>query len=196
VTDHKTDTDLWRQRAVASVTGAGTPAWEDAEVRHVPGSHTGHGRPNDNGGGPGDGSALVACATCGAILDGDPDEDPTGDAGGTDLRRVRARSELRRRPSDHGRGGSAVTRAMFRDAPGSGSGSSRAGATRSPCARSSSTVVQHCSSELEHGRQREELARVPFVDSSRRAPMDLAGAARRALPGRSGGRRAAQLTAR
>ena len=27
------------------------------------------------------GSLARACATCGALLDGDPDEDPTGDAG-------------------------------------------------------------------------------------------------------------------
>ena len=24
---------------------------------------------------------ILVCATCGALLDGDPDEDPTGDAG-------------------------------------------------------------------------------------------------------------------
>jgi hypothetical protein len=26
-------------------------------------------------------AGLIVCATCGRVLDGDPDEDPTGDAG-------------------------------------------------------------------------------------------------------------------
>lgn len=50
-------------------------------MRHVPGVE-----PTDDGVSQrwdtaASNAAVYACATCGAILDGDPDEDPTGDAG-------------------------------------------------------------------------------------------------------------------
>jgi hypothetical protein len=60
-----------------SASQAVTAATDDAVVRHVPGVDA----TNDGVGEHSSAALAYACATCGVILDGDPDEDPTGDAG-------------------------------------------------------------------------------------------------------------------
>jgi hypothetical protein len=50
-------------------------------VRHVPGVEPAIGGAIEPPGTVAPASAPFACATCGAILNGDPEDDPTGDAG-------------------------------------------------------------------------------------------------------------------
>ena len=50
-------------------------------MRHVPGVEAANGGAIGPSGAVAPASPSFVCATCGAILYGDPDEDPTGDAG-------------------------------------------------------------------------------------------------------------------
>ncbi len=50
-------------------------------MRHVPGVEATYNGVQERPGGVAPPDGLFACATCGAILSGDPDEDSTGDAG-------------------------------------------------------------------------------------------------------------------
>ncbi len=77
-------------------------------------------------------AAVYACATCGAILDGDPGRGPDRRRRPADLRRVRAQPQLRRGPPADGRGGrridgsvrpSSLTSATRFTPPGYGCGS-------------------------------------------------------------------------